>query len=167
MRVFVYKRTHSGDPDSRGIFGIKSCMGRCRSWNFKAVIGIGGKTAGDELAFKINWIGLDRSDAGTATDGNPCLIFKHFLALGNRGPELKTIAPNLASKLFGISSPRYLMLADEGEVSIILDLAREAMPSLGKPIVSSLPSACVGFNPRRKSKHKRKRFANTTEPSNP
>ena len=34
MRVLVYKRTHVGDPDARGRFGIHDCMGQDRSWHY-------------------------------------------------------------------------------------------------------------------------------------
>jgi hypothetical protein len=44
MNTLVYKRTHTGDPDESGIFGIHDCMGQVRGWNFGAVIGVGGKS---------------------------------------------------------------------------------------------------------------------------
>ena len=37
--VLIYKRTHTGDPDKNGIFGINNCMGSVRDWEFYAVIG--------------------------------------------------------------------------------------------------------------------------------
>ena len=39
MRTLIYKRTHPGDPDAKGRFGIYDCMGRVRAWDFEAVIG--------------------------------------------------------------------------------------------------------------------------------
>ena len=42
MRVLVYKRTHNGDPDTSGCFGVYDCMGAVRDWEFDAVIGVGG-----------------------------------------------------------------------------------------------------------------------------
>jgi hypothetical protein len=42
VRVLVYKRTHVGDPDARGRFGIHDCMGQDRSWHYDAVVGVGG-----------------------------------------------------------------------------------------------------------------------------
>src|ERR1019366_6118854 len=62
MNTLVYKRTHTGDPDIAGVFGIHDCMGRVRRWGFEAVIGVGGKSPdpGDEdIALKINWIGIN------------------------------------------------------------------------------------------------------------
>lgn len=42
MRTLIYKRTHPGDPDETGRFGIHDCMGKVRSWQFDAVVGEGG-----------------------------------------------------------------------------------------------------------------------------
>ena len=42
MRTLIYKRTHIGDPDATGCFGIRDCMGSVRSHDFNAVIGVGG-----------------------------------------------------------------------------------------------------------------------------
>ncbi len=60
--VLIYKRTHRGDPDSKGVFGIHDCMGSVRSREYDAVIGIGGKQpwGGDEgIALRINWVGIN------------------------------------------------------------------------------------------------------------
>lgn len=61
MKILIYKRTHKGDPDEKGIFGIHDCMGRIRNWEYDAVIGIGGKTAwivDEDIKYKINWVGI-------------------------------------------------------------------------------------------------------------
>ena len=53
MRVLIYKRTHTGDPDENGWFGHLGCMGKVRCSDFQAVIGIGGmgiEKAGVEVA---------------------------------------------------------------------------------------------------------------------
>ena len=42
MRTLIYKRTHLGDPDLFGTFGINDCMGEVRARQFDAVIGVGG-----------------------------------------------------------------------------------------------------------------------------
>jgi hypothetical protein len=34
-----------GDPDETGQFGVCDCIGQVRSWNYEAVIGIGGTAA--------------------------------------------------------------------------------------------------------------------------
>ena len=61
VRVFIYKRTHQGDPDSLGHFGVQDRMGRLRSCRFDAVIGIGGISDWAEsegISRKVNWIGI-------------------------------------------------------------------------------------------------------------
>jgi len=37
MRTLIYKRTHPGDPDREGRFGIHGCMGRVRTWRFGGI----------------------------------------------------------------------------------------------------------------------------------
>ena len=59
MRTLIYKRTHHGDPDVSGQFGIHGCMGRVRAWDFEAVIGVGGvgpEPRSEGLDCKVNWI---------------------------------------------------------------------------------------------------------------
>jgi hypothetical protein len=62
LKTLVYKRTHNGNPDESGIFGIYDCMGRVLGWPFDAVIGVGGKSpwSGHEgIARRINWVDID------------------------------------------------------------------------------------------------------------
>src|SRR6266568_1689223 len=49
LRTLVYKRTHTGDPDTNGVFGNQDCMGRVRRLPFEAVIG-GGGISGEPVA---------------------------------------------------------------------------------------------------------------------
>jgi hypothetical protein len=59
--VLIYKRTHTGDPDSNGIFGIHECMGRVRSYEFDSVIGLGGEgrePVDSKIDKKITYIGI-------------------------------------------------------------------------------------------------------------
>ena len=56
--VLIYRRTHTGDPCDRGVFGCHGCMGKVREWKYDAVIGIGGKTAIDGISRKLTWIGI-------------------------------------------------------------------------------------------------------------
>ena len=60
-RVLIYKRTHTGDPNTDGVFGCSDCVGRVREYGFDAVIGIGGISVMPQLqgiGGKVNWIGL-------------------------------------------------------------------------------------------------------------
>ncbi len=63
MRTLIYKRTHSGDPDHAGWFGVNDCMGRVRAWSFEAVIGVGGtgrEARREGIARNLTWVGIGR-----------------------------------------------------------------------------------------------------------
>jgi hypothetical protein len=150
LNTLVYKRTHTGDPDESGIFGIHDCMGRVRQWPFDAVIGVGGKSpwSGDEgLARKINWIGIkpSKSDASSAvwsgakrpdwskTYRGPLVTFDCFVFLGEKGPALKTFAPNLFRYMFEDQHVRLVMSRSlpremQDEVQDILSWAKTLQP---------------------------------------
>jgi hypothetical protein len=139
MRTLVYKRTHHGDPDADGRFGVHGCMGRVRTWAFEAVIGIGGKRPWPEwkrLAGKVNWIGIGPRRTG-ATDkrGFPVVTFDHFLLFGADGTEGWTfaeLAPRLAERMY-TTNVRVLMddldEAERAEIDRVLALAKDAPPS--------------------------------------
>jgi hypothetical protein len=79
MRVLVDKRTHFGDPDESGRFGVFDCIGTVRDRDDEAVIGIGGRGA-EALRFVI---------AGIIT-------FEHIVDFGQIGPKFAVVAPRLA-----------------------------------------------------------------------
>ncbi len=102
MRTLVYKQTHQGDPDAQGRFGAGDCMGNARSWEFDAVIGIGGR--GEEakrngIAGKLNWIGVGARRHTKVGMKHPVVTFDHFVNFGDQGPELRTVAPELAKRM--------------------------------------------------------------------
>jgi hypothetical protein len=134
MRTLIYKRTHNGDPDEGGQFGIHDCMGQVRRWNFDAVIGVGG--VGSEarswrIDEKVNWIGIGPHKDAAGRRG-PIVTFDHFLYYGSRGPRFEELAPNLSHRIYS-RNVRVLMngltAAEEREVEAILRLARNAPPS--------------------------------------
>jgi hypothetical protein len=133
MRTLVYKRTHNGDPDALGQFGIRDCMGSVRARDYDAVIGVGG--TGDEprsfgLAEKVNWIGIGPHKSPDSSRG-PLVTFDHFLLFGNKGPALVELAPSLAAHIYG-KNVRSLMTfteQEQREVGSILELAKNAPPS--------------------------------------
>lgn len=100
--VLIYKRTHSDDPDTDGIFGINDCMGRVRSRHYDAVIGIGGKKPwpGEEgIALKINWIGV--TPTKRISNGRGCYVtFEKFRLYNEKGMLVKEIAPNLYKHMY-------------------------------------------------------------------
>jgi hypothetical protein len=131
-RVLIYKRTHHGDPDHFGQFGINDCMGQVRARNFDAVIGVGGiglepRKAG--IAGKVNWIGIGpHKRLGLR---GPIVTFDHFLDFGEKGPDFTHLAPRLASHMYGqnVRAKNYDVNGKRDEVAGILRLAENAPPS--------------------------------------
>jgi hypothetical protein len=134
MRTLIYKRTHPGDPDRQGRFGIEDCMGQVRTWDFEAVIGVGGIGAEPRshgLDGKVNWIGIGPHRIGSARRG-PVLTFDRFCLFESKGPSFAGLAPRLAARLYS-RNVRVVRdrLDDEErrEVERILALAGDAGPS--------------------------------------
>jgi hypothetical protein len=156
----MYKRTHPGDPDVRGRFGIQDCMGRVRTWAFDAVIGVGGISAEPEsygLAGRVNWIGIGPHKRAVANKRGPIVTFDHFVLYGSRGPILREWAPTLASRMYS-TNVRVLMdavdAAERRELGRLLALAKSAPPSSDagvRGLITSEPCA-----PGTRSKGRRK-----------
>jgi hypothetical protein len=131
MKTLVYKRTHIGDPDEKGCFGIEDCMGRVRAYDFDSVIGVGGKSIqprSQGIAEKLNWIGLGARKKTANNRRAPLVIFEHFVLYEEKGEPLEAIAPALAKRLLS-KNVRVLMnftRAEQREVSKILDMAKDA-----------------------------------------
>ncbi len=133
MRVLIYKRTHIGDPGANGVFGELRCMGRVRSYQFDAAIGVGGISGNpvrENIDRKINWIGIRRHEVGRSADGFPKYAFERFYLREDKGLPLKDLAPRLAKRLYSGAGVRYLMIEEpDYEISAILHLARNSAPS--------------------------------------
>ena len=102
MRILIYKRTHRGDPDANGIFGINGCMGVVRDFHYDAVIGVGGIGAeprAHNIAGKVNWVGI-RPRKFPARDGRTLVAFDHFLFYDTAGPDFVSVAPTLATRIY-------------------------------------------------------------------
>lgn len=103
MRILTYKRTHTGDPDSAGQFGINDCMGRIRGWNFDAVIGVGGfgtEPKSHGIEGRVNWVGLNPTWSPHPNYSGLIVTFEHFKLLESKGPMLHEIAPLLARRMY-------------------------------------------------------------------
>ena len=112
LKALVYKRTHRGDPDDSGIFGVNDCMGQVRGWDFNAVVGVGGKCPDrdhEDIAGKVNWIGTGPFRVGSTTRG-PLLKFKWFRRYDETGPDFKSHAPHLFQHMF-IDKPGRALLS--------------------------------------------------------
>lgn len=102
LKTLVYKRTHRGDPDDSGVFGINDCMGKIRGWGFDAVIGVGGSRPDrghEDIARKVNWIGIGPHEVGATAKG-PRLGFDFFHRFDEAGPALEARAPDLFRYMF-------------------------------------------------------------------
>lgn len=134
VRTLVYKRTHKGDPDKSGCFGIQDCMGQVRGYAFDAVIGIGGKSRWPRrqgIAEKINWIGLGARKKLHAERRGPVVTFEHFRLYEEKGKSIYKEAPTLATHLYSGNARVLLNFtpAEQREIRRILKTARTAPPS--------------------------------------
>lgn len=103
VKTWIYKRTHKGDPDKSGIFGINDCMKTKRGDDYDSVIGVGGKKPwkrDKDISLKINWIGLGPTRKNKGRKRGPIVTFKHFCLYEEKGPHLKTVAPKLFKYMF-------------------------------------------------------------------
>ncbi len=103
MRILTYKRTHTGDPDNRGIFGINDCMGTIRNRNFDAVVGIGSKSPwhdSKEISGKVTWVGVGPFRIKSPNHRGDLIAFEKFVLLDGNGPEFEKLAPNLAVRFY-------------------------------------------------------------------
>jgi hypothetical protein len=153
MRVLIYKRTHTGDPDEDGLFGCNLCMGQVRAREFEAVIGVGGmgkEPVDAEIAGKVTWIGIGPHQLGIAGDGYPIWAFEKFYLKDRDGKQFRDKAPRLAQRMFKKYGARSVMADDDPEVAEVLKLARTAQPSpalvgkLRKPMSCKPPRAKKG-----------------------
>jgi hypothetical protein len=133
VRILVYKRTHIGDPDRKGRFGINTCMGAVRALEYDAVIGIGALTAEARLCGidgRINWIGIgpkkDWSASAMEIDPRgPQVRFRKFKLWDDAGPLLHVVGPMLARRFYERNA-RFviegLSAAEQREAEAILGL---------------------------------------------
>jgi hypothetical protein len=138
VRVLVYKRTHTGDPDPEtGTFGCNGCMGAVRGWDFEAVIGvggIGGEAESHGIAGKLTWIGIGPHHVPVWDERGPGVQFEHFVLYDAKGPDFRQLAPKLAKRMYdaGIRVILHDMSeAESAEVAGILKRAKKAQPSPG------------------------------------
>ena len=135
MRILTYKRTHIGDPDKSGRFGINDCMGKVRDFRYDAVIGVGG-TGYEPRSYgidrKINWVGICPKRRSCVQGYRAGVIeFEHFVLLDSDGPLLQSLAPNLAGKIY--CGRRYILDSysevERAEAIAIIEWARNISAS--------------------------------------
>ncbi len=149
MRTLIYKRTHPGDPDAEGRFGIQDCMGQVRSRDFEAVIGVGGIGAEPRshgLDGKVNWVGIGPHMRMEAGKRGPVVTFDRFLLWESDGPSFPKLAPKLAARMYSKNVRVVMYKLDpekRAEVEQILDLAKDdPSSSTGGPGRAANPGKC-------------------------
>jgi len=136
LRVFIYKRTHEGDPDEDGCFGCCDCMGTRRAWDFDAVIGIGGignEAKRNGIAGKVTWIGVGAEKTPSRRFRGPLVTFDHFIIFQcEDGPDLAEIAPALARRFY-VKKARHVFddfnTKEKDEIKSLLRLGEGEPPS--------------------------------------
>lgn len=161
MRILVYKRTHIGDPDREGRFGINGCMGSIRALEYDAVIGIGALTPearSHGIHGRINWIGIGpQKDWGSAAmkidSRGPQVRFRRFGLWENAGPLLRTEAPMLARRFYE-GRARYVVAgftpAEQREAESILGLIGKHQSASSHQAVRCKPKKTKGNCPPRR-----------------
>jgi len=155
MRILIYKRTHHGDPDAGGCFGINDCMGKVRAHEFDAVIGVGG-IGGEARSYningKINWIGIGPQKLDVPRKRGPEVTFDHFLDYGTRGPDFRVVAPLLAERIYR-DNVRVLLLSPTSdefrEAKRIVSRASRSKASARRSMSASAVAALHRCKPRR------------------
>jgi len=144
MRVLVYKRTHNGDPDASGCFGAFDCMGDVRDREYDAVVGIGGigpEAVSNGIDGEINWVGIGPHKRYVEDKRGPEVLFDHFLYFGTDGPDFRTLAPQLAERMYGNNVRSILdgmSDAEQEEAEGIVQLALDEPPSPGLAAVERI-----------------------------
>ena len=147
MRTLIYKRTHTGDPDRNGWFGVYDCMGHVRTWEFDAVIGVGGigsEPTSHGIDGRVTWIGIGPHKISAEGGRGPLVTFDHFVLFDAAGPSFVRLAPLLARRIYERNVRVLLHGLTEGEqreVTRLLRLAKTAKASKPRPA------------PRRKRSH--------------
>jgi len=161
--VLIYKRTHTGDPSSSGIFGESDCMGEIREWKFTDVIGIGGEAPWkgyEEISYKVNWIGIGAKKVELIENRANEVIFNNFCLFDKQGELIKDIAPNLYQYMYlenkskNIRSVYSTSLPKKAqdEVFEILDKAKNCPPSQGI-VDGNKKGSCASKNKIKKEKN--------------
>lgn len=138
MRILTYKRTHTGDPNPAGEFGINDCMGRVRNWQFDAVIGVGGTGAearSHGIDGRVTWVGPNPIWSQGNTARARVVTFERFRLLDEHGPLLVELAPLLARRMYEKKSRVLLRSYSNGEkdeaislISTVLSQAAVSVP---------------------------------------
>jgi hypothetical protein len=112
-------------------------MGQIRGWKYDAVIGVGGigkEAKRTSLKGKLTWIGIGAQKSGDAK--RPRVTFDRFLYYGETGPNLRSLAPALARRMYDrnvrATTDRRFSAKERLEVQNILNRAKAALSSAAR-----------------------------------
>lgn len=103
MHILTYKRTHTGDPNPAGQFGVNDCMGRVRGWHFDAAIGVGGlgrEPRAYGIEGRVTWVGVNPTWSIHSEGWGYIVTFESFKLLDASGPMLHELSPLLAARMY-------------------------------------------------------------------
>jgi len=114
-------------------------MKSVRNWHYDAVIGIGGinPDPGDEdIARRVNWIGIGPEKDHTKNPSRPMVKFSQFVLFDEKGPLISECAPKLYKYMFEQGhiprTGKYFPEHIYQELLKLLTLAENASPSKGR-----------------------------------
>lgn len=97
MLVWIYRRTHTGDPcDKCGIFGVNCCMRskRLHCLKYDAVVGFGSPVS-PKIKCRLTWVGIGPHALDVPERKYPLITFDHVHVMDKEGPVLPDCAPAL------------------------------------------------------------------------
>ena len=86
-------------------------MGRVRSLEYDAVIGVGGIGAEPRslgIDGKITWVGIHPRKTNGGWRVGPIVRFERFILFDASGPDLRALAPHLANRIY-LGKVRYIV----------------------------------------------------------
>jgi hypothetical protein len=123
-------------------------MGRVRSWDFDAVIGVGGFGAepmSHGIDGRITWIGIGPHKISAIGGRGPLITFDRFVLFDAEGPSFLRKAPRLSRRLYE-DNIRVLLHdlneQEQREVRSILKLAAKAKRSKPRPASRASKHTC-------------------------
>ena len=146
VRIFIYRRTHIGDPCGCGIFGVHDCMGRCRAWDYDAVVGVGvdrPRRNSRGIAGRLTWVGIEPRKHPCPGARGPQITFKHFCLMNEDGPLIEDCAPGLAEHMARVRMSDSLPPDIQSEVDQLVKRYRK------HPRSQFTQCQCQGTSPRR------------------
>lgn len=126
MRILTYKRTHVGNPDRTGMFGVHGCMGNVRNWELDAVIGIrgiGSEPQSHGIAGRVTWAGRKPKKRQSLSGVGMLVTFEAFTLIDSKEPLLSEITPNLVEECMRVRTlPDNYSIDEQAETEHVIQL---------------------------------------------